>query len=85
MNKKEMEKSGIYILLINIIISLFLLTSEGEILVYWITALISNVIAIIFNIYAINISKKKITNIICLVLNIAVLILLIIYGIINII
>lgn len=73
MNFKENDKFGIYILAINIIISLFLLSTEGEKMPLIITAVVSNGVAIIFNIVAIIKAKKKLTNIITLFLNVLVL------------
>ena len=73
MNFKENDKFGIYILLINIIISLFLLSTEGEKMPLIITAVVSNGVAIIFNIVAIMKAKKKLINIVTLVLNALVL------------
>ena len=73
MNFKENDKFGIYILLINIIISLFLLSTEGEKGPLIITAVVSNGVAIIFNIVAIMKAKKKLINIVTLVLDALVL------------
>ena len=73
MNFKENDKFGIYILLINIIISLFLLSTEGEKGPLIITAIVSNGVALVFNIVALAKSKKKLVNIVTLVLNVLVL------------
>lgn len=76
MKEKENNRFGIYILLINIIISLFLLSSEGDKLPFIITTLVSNIIAIIFNIVVIIKSNKRIVNYVTGVGNILVLLII---------
>ena len=81
MEKNETNKFGIYIVLINIIITLFMLTSKDINTSYYIITIISNIIAIIFNIYIIKNTKKKTLNIISLILNMLILFCIIIYTI----
>lgn len=73
MNEKENNRFGIYVLLTNIIISLFLLSSEGDKEPLIITTLVSNVVAIVFNLFVLFKSKKKIINILTLIINVIVL------------
>ncbi len=75
------DNFGTLIILINIVLSLFLLTMEEEKLTYFIVCIISNIIAIIFSIFVLNKQNKKLMNIVSLVINIIVLICVIIYGI----
>lgn len=72
---------GITVVLINIVLSLFLLTMKEEKLTYFIVTIISNIIAIIFSIFVLKNQNKKLMNIVSLVLNVIVLICVIIYGI----
>ena len=75
------DNFGITIVLINIVLSLFLLTMKEEKLTYFIVTIISNLIAIIFSIFVLKNQNKKLMNIVSLVLNVIVLICVIIYGI----
>lgn len=75
------DNFGTLIILINIVLSLFLLTMKEEKLTYFIVCIISNIIAIIFNIFILKNQNKKLMNIVSLVINIIVLICVIIYGI----
>lgn len=79
------DKLGFIIVLLNMLLSAFLLSSNEDKLIMFITAIISNVIAIIFNSIAIKLANKKGKNIISLVLNILILGLIIILHLINII
>lgn len=73
MNEKENNRFGIYVLLINAIISLFLLSSEGDKEPLIITTLVSNVVAIVFNLFVLFKSQKKIINILTLIINVMVI------------
>lgn len=75
------DNFGASIVLINIVISLFLLTMKDDKVSYFIVSIISNIIAIIFNIFVLNKQNKKLMNIISLVINIIILICVILYGI----
>lgn len=75
----EKNKFGLYVVLINIILTLFMLTNDNIDLSYYIVTIISNVVAIIFSIYILKHDKKKILDIIFLICNILILILVIIY------
>lgn len=75
------DNFGASIVLINIVISLFLLTMKDDKVSYFIVAIISNIIAIIFNVFVLNKQNKKLMNIISLVINIIILICVILYGI----
>lgn len=83
MNKKEIDKFGIYILIINVIIILFMITSKNALISYYIVSIISNIIAIVFNSMIIKECKKKKINIITLIINLLVLIILIGYTLIK--
>ena len=83
MKLNEIEKFGFTTVLVNIIITLFMLTSKDINYSYYIVTIISNVIAIIFSIYLIRHAKKKILNIISLGFNIIIFILVLIYTIIK--
>lgn len=71
MDLNDQNKFGLYTFVINIILTLFLLTTENT-LTYYLITIVSNVIAIIMNSYVIKHSKKNILNIISLVANIVV-------------
>ncbi len=73
MKKKEFVVNGTYVFLINVIITLFLLTSDDINYVYYIVAIISNIIAIGFNAIIIKTNTQKAFNIIALILNIIVI------------
>ena len=75
------DNFGTLIILINIVLSLFLLTMKEEKLTYFIVCIISNIIAIIFSIFVLKNQNKKLMNIVSLVINISILICVIIYGI----
>lgn len=75
------DNFGASIVLINIVISLFLLTMKDDKVSYFIVAIISNIIAIIFNVFVLNKQNKKLMNVISLVINIIILICVILYGI----
>ncbi len=75
------DNFGTLIILINIVLTLFLLTMKEEKLTYFIVCIISNIIAIIFSIFVLKNQNKKLMNVISLVINIIVLICVIIYGI----
>lgn len=75
------DNFGTLIILINIVLSLFLLTMKEEKNTYFIVCMISNIIAIIFSIFILKNQNKKLMNIVSLVINIIVLICVIIYGI----
>lgn len=79
----EKDKFGSLIVLINIIITLFMLSTKDINYSYYIVTIISNVIAIIFSIYIIKHAKKKIINIISLIINLLILIAVIIYTLIK--
>lgn len=81
MTMKEKNRFGIYLVAINLILILFMLTSSETNLIYAITAIVSATIAIIFNIILLKQSQKKTLNIIALILNAIILIGLIIYTI----
>ncbi len=72
MKKKEFVVNGTYVFLINVIITLFLLTSDDINYVYYIVAIISNIIAIGFTAIIIKTNTQKAFNIIALILNIIV-------------
>lgn len=81
MKFKEIDKFGINIVLINVILILFMLTTKiDEKIVLIIVASVSNIAAIIFNVLVLKKSNKKTINIITLIVNILILIGLIIYG-----
>ena len=64
------DNFGITIILINLLLSLFLLTIKEEKFTYFIVTIISNIIAIIFNIFVIKNQNRKMINIISLFINI---------------
>ena len=75
------DNFGASIVLINIVLTLFLLTIKEDKVSYFIVAIISNIIAIMFSIFVLNKQNKKLMNVISLVMNIIILICVIIYGI----
>ena len=75
------DNFGALVVLINIVLTLFLLTMKEDKITYFIVCIISNIIAIIFSIFVLNKQNKKLMNAISLVINIIILICVIIYGI----
>lgn len=75
------DNFGASIVLINIVLTLFLLTMKDDKVSYFIVALVSNIIAIIFNVFVLNKQNKKLMNVISLVINIIILLCVILYGI----
>ena len=75
------DNFGALVVLINMVLTLFLLTMKEEKLTYFIVCIISNIIAIIFSIFVLKSQNKKLMNVISLVINIIILICVIIYGI----
>ena len=75
------DNFGALVVLINIVLTLFLLTMKEDKITYFIVCIISNIIAIIFSIFVLKSQNKKLMNIVSLVINIIVLICVIIYGI----
>ena len=75
------DNFGALVVLINIVLTLFLLTMKEDKITYFIVCIISNIIAIIFSIFVLNKQNIKLMNVISLVINIIVLICVIIYGI----
>lgn len=75
------DNFGILIILINLLLSLFLLTIKEEKLTYFIVTIMSNIIAIIFNIFVLNKQSKKLMNVVSLVINIIIMVCVVIYGI----
>lgn len=70
---------GIYVFLINLILTLFLLTSNDDIKVLSVLMCISSIIAFIFNIYIIKNIKKSKMNYFSLCLNMLLLTLVILF------
>lgn len=79
MSMKEKNRFGLYIIAINITLILFLITDANADLKYMISACVSALIAIIFNISVLVKGKKKLINTISLVINILILVSTIIY------
>ena len=75
------DNFGASIVLINIVLTLFLLTIKEDKVSYFIVAIISNIIAIMFSIFVLNKQNKKLMNVISLVINVIILICVVIYGI----
>ena len=75
------DNFGALVVLINMVLTLFLLTMKEDKITYFIVCIISNIIAIIFSIFVLKSQNKKLMNIISLVINIIILICVIIYGI----
>lgn len=71
MNFYDQEKFGMYTFIVNIILTLFLLTTETTFLYYLIT-IVSNTFAIILNTMIIKTNVKNLLNIISLIANIIV-------------
>jgi hypothetical protein len=71
MREKEQKRIGIYIVLINIILLLFLFTANDFNYMYLIIGIISSFIAIIFN-YNFLLSYKNKYNLISLIINILI-------------
>ena len=67
----DQDKFGLYTFIVNVILTLFLLTTETTILYYLIT-IMSNTTAIIMNTIIIKTSKKNMLNVISLLANIIV-------------
>ena len=68
------DKLGFIIVLLNILLNTFLLSSNEDKFIMFITATISNLIAISFNCVSIKLANKKCKNIISLIINILILI-----------
>jgi hypothetical protein len=81
MRDKEQKRVGLYILLINIILILFLLTTNEFDNMYLIITAISSMVAVIFNYHFLKL-YKNIYNIITLILNVLITNGIIIYSII---
>lgn len=75
------DNFGITVVLINIVLSLFLLTIKEDKISYFIVTIISNIIAVIFSIFVLKNQNKKLMNIVSLVLNVFIFICVIMYGI----
>ncbi len=75
------DNFGALVVLINIVLTLFLLTMKEDKMSYFIVAIISNIIAIIFSIFVLNKQNKKLMNVISLVTNIIIMVCAVIYGI----
>ena len=75
------DNFGALVVLINIVLTLFLLTMKEDKITYFIVCIISNIIAIIFGIFVLNKQNKKLMNVISLVINIIILVCVIIYRI----
>ena len=71
MREKEQKRIGIYIVLINIILLLFLFTANDFNNMYLVIGIISSFIAIIFN-YNFLLSYKNKYNLISLIINILI-------------
>lgn len=84
--KFKKSHAGIYILIVNILYILYILTTmtnDEELIIRLITTMISAIIAVILNGQMIKIAKRKKINIICFILNIIVLNSLIMHYIFN--
>lgn len=81
--KFRKSKAGIYILIVNILYILMILTNDTELLVKLITTIISGFIAVTLNGYMIKMTKRKKINVICFILNIIILNILLMYPIYN--
>lgn len=79
MSMKEKNRFGLYIIAINIILILFLLTDSNANLEYMVTSCVSAFIAIIFNIVVLIKGKKKVINVSSLIVNIIIFAVVIIY------
>ena len=76
MKEKDKNRFGLYIIAINIILILFLLTEEKSDINYGIVAIVSSIVAILFNIKILVNTKKKIHNSISLIINVIIIIFL---------
>lgn len=83
MKNTEIDKFGIYIVLINITLILFMITNEQASIINYVVAAISALVAIVFNIIILKHGKKKILNIISLIINILIFLSTIIYTLIK--
>ncbi|MCR5224141.1 MAG: hypothetical protein K6C11_03250 [Bacilli bacterium] len=81
MRDKEQKRVGLYILLINIILILFILTTNEFDKLYLIIAAISSIVAVIYNYHFMKL-YKNIFNLVTLLLNILITNGIIIYSII---
>ena len=81
MKEKDKNRFGLYIIAINIILILFLLTEEKSDINYGIVAIVSSIVAILFNIKILVNTKKKIHNTISLIINVIIFIFLVYFVI----
>ena len=81
MKEKDKNRFGLYIIAINIILILFLLTEEKSDINYGIVAIVSSIVAILFNIKILVKKKKKIHNSISLIINVIIFIFLVYFVI----
>ena len=81
MKEKDKNRFGLYIIAINIILILFLLTEEKSDINYGIVAIVSSIVAILFNIKILVNTKKKIHNSISLIINVIIFIFLVYFVI----
>lgn len=81
MKEKDKNRFGLYIIAINIILILFLLTEEKSDINYGIVAIVSSIVAILFNIKILVNTKKKIYNSISLIINVIIFIFLVYFVI----
>lgn len=81
MKEKDKNRFGLYIIAINIILILFLLTEEKSDINYGIVAIVSSIVAILFNIKILVNTKKKIHNSISLIINIIIFLFLVYFVI----
>ena len=81
MKEKDKNRFGLYIIAINIILILFLLTEEKSDINYGIVAIVSSIVAILFNIKILVNTKKKIHNSISLISNVIIFIFLVYFVI----
>ncbi len=71
MDFNNQNKFGLYIFIINIILTLFLLTTNTT-FIYYVITIISNIIAIVMNVSIIKTNDKNTTNVVSLIANIIV-------------
>ena len=81
MKEKDKNRFGLYIIAINIILILFLLTEEKSDINYGIVAIVSSIVAILFNIKILLNTKKKIHNSISLIIKVIIFIFLVYFVI----
>ena len=81
MKEKDKNRFGLYIIAINIILILFLLTEEKSDIHHGIVAIVSSIVAILFNIKILVNTKKKIYNSISLIINIIIFLFLVYFVI----